>query len=52
MTTTQRVLLASGIILIDLAAFVLPLTALLLAYVIIVQPPWFKVFVQRLYGTE
>ena len=50
MTMAQRILLALGIVLVDLAAFVLPLTALLVAYVIIVNPPWFKVFVQRLNG--
>jgi len=50
MTIMQRVLLAVGIVLVDLVAFFLPLTALLLAYVIVFNPPWFKEFTQRLEG--
>lgn len=45
---THRVLLALGIILVDLAAFFIPLTALLLAYVIVFNPPWFRDFILRL----
>ena len=48
MTMTQRVLLASGIVLIDLVAVILPLTALMMAYVIVVNPSWFRAFIQRL----
>jgi hypothetical protein len=51
MTMTQRILIAAGIVLVDLVAFVLPLTALLAAYVIIFNPSWFKAFVQHLDGT-
>ena len=50
MTITQRVLLAAGIVLIDLVAVVLPLTAILAGYVIVFNPPWFKAFVKRLNG--
>lgn len=48
MKMAQRVLLASGIVLVDLVAFILPLTALMMAYVIVVNPPWFRDFIQRL----
>ena len=44
----QRLLLASGIILIDLIIFFLPLTAVFLAYIIIYNPPWFRKFLQNL----
>lgn len=52
MTITKRILLAIAIVLVDLAAFVLPLTALLVAYVIIVNPPWFRAFVENINGGE
>lgn len=48
MTTTQRVLLACGILIVDLVAFFLPLTAVLLAYVIVFNPPWFRDFINNL----
>ena len=50
MTMTQRVLLAVGIVVVDLVAFVLPLTALVMAYAIICNPPWFRAFMGRLDG--
>lgn len=50
MTMTQRVLLAAGIVLVDFVAVIVPLTALVMAYVIVFNPPWFKGFVQRLDG--
>jgi hypothetical protein len=48
MTMAQRILIAAGIVVVDLVAFALPLTALLAAYVIIFYPSWFKTFVKRL----
>ena len=51
MTMLQRVLLASFIVLVDVVAFVVPLTALLMAYVIIANPPWFRAFMEHLDGT-
>lgn len=50
MGMTQRVLLAVGIVVIDLAAFFLPLTAIVLAYVIVFNPPWFRNFIVNLDG--
>jgi hypothetical protein len=48
MTTTQRVLLAGCILIIDLVAFFLPLTAVFLAYVIVFNPSWFRGFINNL----
>jgi hypothetical protein len=45
-----RLALALGIVLVDLAAFVVPLSALFLAYVILSNPPWVREFLDRLDG--
>ncbi len=50
MTMTQRVLLAAVIVLVDLAAVFLPLTAIFLAYVFVFNPPWFRDMINRLDG--
>jgi hypothetical protein len=52
MGMTQRVLLAAGILIVDLALFFIPLSALLLAWVIIFNPPWVREFINKLDGTE
>jgi hypothetical protein len=44
----QRILLAAGVLLLDLLIFFLPLTAVFLAYVILVNPPWVRLFLERL----
>jgi len=44
---SQRILLCVGIVLIDLLVFFLPLTALFLVYIILVNPPWFREFLQQ-----
>jgi len=48
MSKQNRILLALGIILLDLMVFFLPLVAFLLAYVIVYNPPWAKDFLERL----
>jgi len=48
MNMTQRVLLSFGILLVDLAVFFLPLTAFFLMYILIVNPPWFRDFLNNL----
>jgi hypothetical protein len=48
MTMTRRILLCIGILLVDLAVFALPLTALFLIYILIANPPWFREFLNRL----
>ena len=48
MSLTNRILLASLVLLLDLVVFFFPLTAIFIAYVIIFNPPWLKEFVLRL----
>lgn len=50
MSKIQRVALAAGVVLLDSLVFFLPLTAFFLAYLIIVNPPWFKDFLIKLDG--
>ena len=51
MSFGQKILLSVGILLIDLIVFFLPLTALFLVYIILVNPPWFREFLQKLNHT-
>ena len=44
MSLTYRLILCAAVLLVDLAVFFLPLTALFLIYVILVNPPWFRKF--------
>lgn len=48
MSMAQRILLSVGILAVDLVVFFLPLTALFLIYVIIVNPIWFREFLQKM----
>jgi hypothetical protein len=50
MTTTERVALAILIVVLDVAVFVVPVTGLLAAWVLLARPPWFRQWVDRLYG--
>ncbi len=50
MKSSDRWLLSVAVIVVDLAVFFLPLTGLFAAYVLLVRPPWFKSWVQRLYA--
>ena len=50
MSTHQRVLLAVAVVLIDLSLFVLPLTGLFAAYILLARPPWFFDWMNELYG--
>ena len=53
MDTTTRWLLAIVLVLVDLVAVVVPITAILVAYVLIDRPPWFYEWAERLYeGVE
>ncbi len=49
MRLTHRLVLALLIVVVDTAAFVVPLTAMLLAYVLLARPAWFREWVDRLY---
>ena len=48
MSLTNRILIALGILLVDLAVFFLPLTALFLIYILFYNPPWFREFLDTL----
>lgn len=48
MGLTKRIGLAIGILVVDAVFFFLPMTAIFLAYVLIVNPPWFRQFINRL----
>ncbi|MCK5241532.1 hypothetical protein KAR34_03675 [bacterium] len=44
MSFTKRLLIACGLLLLDGIIFFLPLTAIFLVYIILVNPPWFREF--------
>lgn len=48
MSITSRMLIAAGIIVLDGILFFLPLCAVFLAYVLLVNPPWFRGFLSDL----
>ena len=48
MSMTYRVLICIGILLIDLGVFFLPLTAFFLIYIVLVNPSWFREFLQQI----
>jgi hypothetical protein len=52
MTTAERVTLAVLIVILDVAVFVVPVTGLLAAWVLLARPPWFRQWVDRLYETR
>ena len=47
-----RILIAAGILALDGALFFLPLCAIFLAYVLLVNPPWFRDFLNGLDRTH
>jgi len=49
MTASARLILALVIFLADFVIFVIPLSALFAAYIILARPPWFKDWVLKLY---
>ena len=50
MSLTERLVLAVAIVLVDLLVFVIPLTGLAAAWLILARPPWFREWVARLYS--
>ena len=48
MSKAYRILICIGILTVDLVVFFLPLTALFLIYIIIINPLWFKEFLKTL----
>jgi hypothetical protein len=49
MKTSERVAAAVLIVVLDVAVFVVPVTGLLAAWVLLARPPWFRGWVDRLY---
>jgi len=50
MNTGERVALAAVIVVLDVAVFIVPVTGILAAWVLLARPPWFRQWVERLYG--
>ena len=48
MSMINRVLLALGLVAVDLAVFFVPLTAVFMAYILVYNPPWFREFLNTL----
>ncbi len=48
MPKSTRILIAIGILLVDVVIFFLPLTAIFLMYIIIANPPWFTKFLNEM----
>ena len=49
MRLAERLIWALLIVVVDVAAFAVPLAALLIAYVLLARPVWFRERVRRLY---
>jgi hypothetical protein len=49
MRLAERLLWAVIIVIVDAAAFAISLAALLLAYVVLARPPWFRDWIEQLY---
>jgi len=49
MRLAERLIWALFIVVVDVAAFAVPLAALLIAYVLLARPAWFREWVGRLY---
>lgn len=49
MSPATRWSIALGLVLVDLVVYVLPLTGLMAAYLLLVRPPWFRAWVRELY---
>ena len=52
MTTAERAALAVLIVVLDVAVIVVPVTGLVAAWVLLVRPPWFRQWVERLYESH
>lgn len=49
MRLAHRLILALLIVVVDTAAFAVPLASLVLAYILLARPAWFRDWVDRLY---
>ena len=50
MSLAERVALAAVVVVVDALAFAVPLTGLVIAYVVIARPGWFVELVAKVYG--
>lgn len=50
MDLSRRVALSAAIVVVDVVAFALPLTAFAIAYVLVARPRWFLEWTIRVYG--
>jgi hypothetical protein len=50
MSTGERVALAVLILILDVAVFIVPVTGIVAAWVLLARPPWFREWVERLYA--
>lgn len=48
MRLAERLIWALLIVIVDAAAFAVPLAALLIAYLLLARPPWFRAWAERL----
>jgi len=48
MPKSTRILIAIGILLVDVVIFFLPLTAIFIMYIIIANPLWFRKFLNEM----
>lgn len=49
MKPAERIFWAVVIVIVDLAIFAIPLTAIFAAYILVVRPSWFRNWVEKLY---
>jgi hypothetical protein len=49
MRLADRLVWALLLVIVDTAAFAVPLAAFLLAYVVLARPPWFRNWVEQIY---
>ena len=52
MRREERWLLAVAVVVVDLVIVIVPLAALLAAFVLIARPPWFRAWLEELYRGE
>jgi hypothetical protein len=48
MSKANRILLCIGVLAVDLFIFFVPLTAVFICYILLVNPPWFREFLNSL----
>ena len=49
MTSSERLIWAVAIVLVDMLVFALPIAAFFAAYILLARPPWFKDWMTKVY---